>query len=63
MCDKIIITIAMHGKTRSAELSDESTWSEVLDEVLALLQMPDGYSITGSRLIDWATETEMVKED
>jgi hypothetical protein len=59
----ITVSYPRYTKEISTSISDEATWMEVMDNVVAMLNMPDGYHITGEKLIEWAEETEAVKED
>lgn len=54
----INIEYPRYSRKQSVSLSDESSWREVLDVVLYLIQMPGGYSIQKEQLIEWANESD-----
>lgn len=47
-----IITRA-HGIEHSVTMPDDTTWPDVLDQFIAMLNSPEGYRITGDKLQNW----------
>lgn len=47
----------------SFSISDESTWKEVLDVFVGIIQLPGGYTITREKLLEWVEECEEVEDE
>ena len=62
MENKINISVESYGKKYSVEMSDCSTWPDVLDEFIRLLNGGVGYYITAEKLEEWAAETDCIRE-
>lgn len=60
--DTMIISIESYGKKYSVELSDCSTWKEVLNEFIPMLNGGVGYFISYDKLVEWAEETECIRD-
>lgn len=63
MDDKIKLTIRCYGVKVSTTMGDEATWRDILDNVLRMINHPGMYYITGDKLIEWANETEYIREE
>lgn len=55
--DTMTISLEAHDKTWSFKLDDGSTWREVLDCFVRLLNA-SGYQITNTKLVDWSEDTD-----
>lgn len=60
--DEMKVTLECYGKKRSITIPDDSTWWELLDEVLALITSHGMYIIDSEKLIKWANTTEAVND-
>lgn len=58
MENTLTISLTMNNKIRSVTVDEDSSWPVLLNETMALLQNPDGYSISREKLVSWAKTTE-----
>ena len=57
----VTYSIPRYKREYSFSVSDTSTWKELLDNFVDMLQLPGGYVISRDGLMEWVEESEYIR--